>query len=261
VEENAYIGELLAGFFYLLAGIRLLRLASRTGEAPERILGGMFLCTGISFLVYQLSVVIENEAFWTPCNFAGRVLYLPAAFLLAVFTWRVFRPTSRWALALVCACGVLLVGGVTGSVLVGDWEGFSVSSRWFWLEWLGYTLPFGWAAAESLIQCARARRRLRLGFSDPLVCNRLLLWGMFGTAQVVTSLGTLGQYAAYERASVFTIGWDLMLGAFEILSVGLIWLVFFPPARYRAWVEKRAAIADAAWNPIDAAEEQSWRAP
>jgi hypothetical protein len=241
MEENAYIGELLAGFFYLVAGIRLLRLASRTGEAPERILGGMFFLAGTSFLVYQLSVVIENEAFWTPFNFAGRVLYLPAAFLLAVFTRQVFRPSSRWALALVCGCGVLLVGGVTGSALHGEWEGFSISDRWFWLEWLGYTLPYGWAATESFIQRARSRRRLRLGFSDPLICNRFLLWGLFGAAQLCTSLATLGQYAAYEQSSVFSVGWDLLLGALEILSVGLIWLVFFPPAFYRNWLASAEA--------------------
>jgi hypothetical protein len=236
MEEHAYIGELLAGFFYLIAGIRLLRLASRTEETPERLLGLLFVFTGISFLAYQLSVVVQNQAFWTPFNFAGRLLYLPAPFILTIFTREVFRGESPWASWIVYGCAALLLVGVTGSVMVGDWEGFSVSNRWFWLEWLGYTLPFGWAGAESLIQWGRARRRLRLGLSEPLVCNRLLLWGMFGTTQVVTSLGTLGQYAAYERASVFTVGWDFMLGACEILSVALIWLVFFPPVFYRNWI-------------------------
>jgi hypothetical protein len=65
-------------------------------------------------------------------------------------------------------------------------------------------------------------------------------------AQLFTSLGTLGQYAAYQQESVFTVGWDILLGACESLSVALIWIVFFPPASYRSWIEKRAAIADAA---------------
>ena len=234
--DHAYIGELLAGIFYLIAGARLLRLALRTAEVPERLLGVMFLFTGASFLAYQLPVLMESEALWTPLNFAGRVLYLPAPFILAIFTRRVFRRESLWASWLVCGCAALLVAGVTGSVLRGDWEGFSIDNAWFWLEWAGYTAPFGWAGAESFIQCGQARRRVRLGLCDPLICNRFLLWGLFGAAQLFTFLGTLGQYAAYQQENVFTVGWDLLLGACEILSVALIWFVFFPPVLYRNWI-------------------------
>lgn len=247
--DHAYLGELLAGLFYLVAGIRLLQLALRTGETPERLLGLIFLFTGLSFLVYQLPVAVENEAFWTPFNFAGRVLYLPVPLILTIFTREVFRRESPWASWLVYGCAALLVAGVLGSVLVGNWEGFSVSNRWFWLEWLGYTLPFGWAGAESFIQWSRAQRRVRLGLSDPLVCNRLLLWGLFGAAQVCTSLGALGQYAAYEQAHVFTVGWDIALGLLEILSVALIWLVFFPPVLYRNWLAVAAARVGSTGEP------------
>ena len=44
-----------------------------------------------------------------------------------------------------------------------------------------------------------------------------------------------------------TVGWDFALGAFEILSVALIWLVFFPPVFYRNWIataEAREASAE-----------------
>ncbi len=34
MEGHAYIGELLAGVVYLIAGIRLLRLSQRTEEVP-----------------------------------------------------------------------------------------------------------------------------------------------------------------------------------------------------------------------------------
>ena len=36
MEDNAYIGELLVVVVYLIAGVRLLRLAQCTGELPER---------------------------------------------------------------------------------------------------------------------------------------------------------------------------------------------------------------------------------
>ncbi len=246
MEGHAYLGEFATAFFYLVVGTRLFRLASRTGELPERLLGALFLITGTSFIVYDLPIIFDSEALWTPLNFAGRVLYLPAAIILAVFTRQVFRRESPWAAWVVYGCAALLVAGVTGSALRGDWEGFSISSPWFWLEWSGYTIPFAWAGAESLIQHGQARRRMRLGLCDSLVCNRLLLWGLFGTATVIVSLAIPVQYAAYERESVFNATWDILINAGEILTIALIWLVFFAPAAYRRWIEGTAATAVAA---------------
>jgi len=246
MEGHAYLGELAAAIFYLVLGARLLRLASRTGELPERLLGALFLVTGTSYIAYELAVICNSESLWTPLNFAGRVLYLPAPIILAVFTRRVFRAESAWAVWLVRGCAALLVAGVTGSALRGDWEGFTISSPWFWLEWVGYTTPYFWAGAESLIQHRQARRRMGLGLCDPLVCNRFLLWGLFGTAAVIVSLMNVLQYAAYERESVFNATWDTLTGAGEILSIALIWLVFFPPVPYRQWITGIATRANAA---------------
>jgi len=88
VEEQAYIGELIAALVYLYVGTRLLRLSSRTGEVPERLLGVMFLVTGASFLLYDLPIIFNSESLWTPLNFAGRVAFLPAPMLLAVGSGR-----------------------------------------------------------------------------------------------------------------------------------------------------------------------------
>lgn len=241
MEDHSYLGELLAAAFYLAAGGQLLRLAARTREVPERLLGCMFLFAGISYTAYQTSVVIEQEALWTPLNFAGRVLYLPVAVILAAFTRHVFRPEPRWAGWLVWGCAALLVVGVVGSALRGEWEGFSIRNPWFWPEWLGYTAPFVWAVVESLLEFGKARRRMRLGLCDPLACSRLLLWGSFAAAQVFTSLFTIGQYAAYEQEDVFGPGWDMAIGVVEIFSIAMIWLVFFPPAAYRRWLTSAAA--------------------
>jgi hypothetical protein len=207
------------------------------------LLGAAFLFTSMSYFVYNLPVIFDSEALWTPLSFAGRVIYLPAPVILAVFTQRVFRPESAWAAWLVRGFAALLVAGVTGSVLQGDWEGFSVSSPWFWLEWSGYTLPFAWAGAESLIQHGQARRRRQIGLCDPMVCNRFLLWGIYATVAVIVSLAVLLQYAAYEREGVFNATWDILVNTGEILSIALIWLIFFPPALYRSWVASAAARA------------------
>ncbi len=39
MEESAYITSILAGAFYLIAGLRLIRLSRRNGERPELLLG------------------------------------------------------------------------------------------------------------------------------------------------------------------------------------------------------------------------------
>jgi len=236
MSGSAWIGELIAGIFYLVIGIRLARLASRTGERPERLLSTMFLFTGISYAFYVVPLIISVEALWTPFNFAGRVTYLPAPVLVALFTRDVFRSGSRLSTFLVVATPVLLVVGVAGSAAMGDWEGFSLRNPLFWFEWVGYTVPFAWAGLEAFAQYSASRRRQRLGLCDRMVCNRLLLWGFFGSLQVGLSLVYLPMYADFEANNAFSALFDGLAGVLEVITTALIWLVFFPPRFYRKFV-------------------------
>ncbi len=245
MEDDAYIGELLVVVVYLIAGVRLLRLAQCTGELPERLLGATFLFESMSAALYVLPLFSPFEPLWTPLTFAARVVYLPAPILLALFTARVFRPTERWTTWLVCGIAILLVAGVGGSAWRGDWEGYSITSGWFWLEWVGYTLPYGWAGAETAIQYRHARRRVRLGLCDPLVCNRYLLWALYGTLGVCACLVLLPQYAEYEATNQFTATWDALYGAVQIAAAVMVWLVFFPPALYQRWINGAVLAATA----------------
>jgi len=237
MDGHAYIGELFSAIFFLIAGVRLWKLSRRTREFPERVLGAAFVASGIGLLLYMVPYADGFKALWTPFVFAGRTTFIPVSILFALFTRSVFRPSERWAGWLVCGIGALHSVGVGGSVLNGDWEGFSPSSGWFWLEWTGYTLPVAWTGLEALIQYRQARRRVRLGLCAPLTCNRMLLWGMFGALQVGLSIVVAFQYAAFEQASVFTEGWDLLYGVFSNSSVAMIWFAFFPPGFYRRWIE------------------------
>ncbi len=245
MEDHAYIGELLASIVYLIVGVRLLRLCQHTGEAPERLLGATFLFMGVSSALYVLPVFSAFESLWTPLNFAGRVTFLPAAVLLALFTRLVFRPENRWGSWLVWGSAILLVTGVGGSVRGGDWEGFSISNGWFWLEWVGFTFPFGWASSEAFIQYRQSRRRMQLGLCDPLICSRYLLWALFGALQAFSCFVLLPQYSEYETTSQFTATWDALYGASIIASLVMIWFVFFPPTFYRNWINNLATVVDA----------------
>ncbi len=231
--DGAWIGEAIAGIIYLIIGCRLLRLASRTGERPERLLSFMFFFSGASYLLYIVPMIIPIDALWTPFNFAGRAIYIPAPILLAMFTREVFRRDGRFSTWMVYMTTVLLVVGVGVSSMLGDWEGFSLESPFFWLEWVGYTIPFAWAGLEAFAQYRSSLRRRRLGLCDRLVCNRLLLWSIWGVSQVILSILLLFMYAHFAIHNSWSTLYDGLTGVIEIFSLGLICLVFFPPRFYQ----------------------------
>ncbi len=234
--DGAWIGEGIAGIIYLIIGYRLLRLASRTGERPERLLSAMFFFSGASYILYCVPMAIPIDALWTPFNFAGRAVYVPAPILIALFTREVFRSEGRLSTWMVYATSGLLVVGVGVSASMGDCEGYSLGNPFFWFEWVGYTIPFAWAGLEAFGQYRSALRRQRLGLCDRLVCNRLLLWSIWGIAQVALSVVLLLMYADFNANNAFSALWDGLTGVIEIISLGLIWFVFFPPRFYQKLV-------------------------
>ncbi len=241
MEGNAYLGELSAGIIYLLAGARLALLGIRTGELPERFLGASFAMIGLSGILYCVPDLPIFSGESTPVYFAARVAFLPGTLLIAAFTARVFRPDERWASGFVWGVSALVVAGVVGSALRGDWEGFSLDNGWFWFEWTGYTLPFGWAAVEAFRQYRQARRRVTIGVCEPSVCNRMLLWSLFGGVQFLGSFVVLGQYAAFERENVFTSTWDILYSCATLSALVVMWIAFFPPKAYVRWINRQPA--------------------
>jgi hypothetical protein len=231
--DGAWIGEFIAGVIYLIIGIRLARLASRTGERPERLLSAMFYFSGASYIIYAVPEAISIDALWTPLNFAGRAIYLPAPILLALFTREVFRSEGRFSIWMVYATAALMAVGVGVSAMLGDWEGFSLGNPFFWFEWVGYTIPFAWAGLEAFGQYRSSLRRQRVGLCDRLVCNRLLLWSIWGMAQVTLSALLLVMYVHFEANNAFSRFYDGLTGVIELFALGLIWVVFFPPRFYQ----------------------------
>ena len=243
MEGNAYLGELSAGIIYLIAGARLVLLGIRTAETPERFLGVSFMLLGVSGILYSLPDIQVFSAYETPLFFAARVAYLPGCALVALFTQRVFRPEGIWARWFVRTVVAMMLAGVGGSVAIGDWEGFTLSNGWFWFEWVGYTLPFCWAAAEAFNQYLQARRRVNIGLCEPSVCNRMLLWSIFGAVQFLSCVFVLGQYAAYERENVFSSTWDLLYSSATFSALAVMCVAFFPPKFYLHWLNAGAAKA------------------
>jgi len=244
MEEASYIGAAITGLLYFIAGDRLLWLSVRSGENPERLLGMVFLLWGLFYFLEVIPYVLVDESLVTPLFFAGRPVTYVATVIFALFIRSVFRYDDAWARWLIAGTGLCLIVGLGGSIAVGDSGGVQpLFNPWYWVELLGTTVPFVWMAAESLGQFGKAKRRQLLNLCDPMVCNRYLLWGLASVIWVVVEFVAVAQTIEYE----LDLGWsalmDFLLMTTELAAIALVWLVFFPPAVYRRWIQGVAPVA------------------
>jgi len=233
----------IAEVSYVLVGIDLIRRARETRGLPEFFLGLAFVFNGLSYLFMDLPSFIGNEAILGEFSYIGRIFAALSALTIAAFTWRVFRAEAGWAKWAFWADGALLLLGLTVSALEGDWEGtYPLTYTGFWFEWLGGIVPFGWFAVESLRAYSRSRRRVRIGLGDPLVSNRFLLIGIYGTLAASTYAVFLWMYIEYERHGVWSDSVGALLGIVEVVSLAALWTSFAAPAFYRRWVDNTRAM-------------------
>jgi hypothetical protein len=236
VEENAYIGGVIAGLAYLVAGIRLYALSLRTREVPERLLAASFF-----YFFTQLPIVLDDESMVRSFSSMGYALSNTAYVPFALFLQRVFRGRERWALRLVVAIAISQIIGLGSSVVVGDWAGAKpLSNLWWWVDWTGHWVTVAWMGIEGFVQYVKARQRRRLDLCDPLVCNRYLLWGLTGATWVIYEIALLAQLAEFEITGTWSASMDALTGALESGAIALVWCVFFPPRIYQRWIDRTA---------------------
>jgi hypothetical protein len=99
-------------------------------------------------------------------------------------------------------------------------------------------------AVEGATEYVRARRRAALGLCEPIICNRFLLWSLMGFCLLSSNFALLPQYIEYERQAQFSVAMDALVGMSELVTIGVIYLVFFPPLWYRRWFEVRSQSSD-----------------
>ena len=232
----------IAEVSYVLVGIDLIRRARETRGLPELFLGLAFVFNGLSYLFADLPIFIENEAILNEFSYIGRILAALCALTIAVFTWRVFRAKAAWAKWACWAIGGLQLLGLTVSAFEGDWEGaYPLTYTGFWFEWLGGIAPFAWLAAESLSAYWRSRLKMRVGLGDPIVSNRFLLIGIYGTLGASTYPIYLWMYIMYERHGFWSEPFGVFVGIVEVMSLAALWISFTAPAFYRRWIAKAQA--------------------
>jgi len=239
MEVEFYLFNLISALVYLTVGIRLFALSRSTRERAEFLLALNYLCTSISYILYEFPGLFEIDSMRVAI--AARIIYSVGIVPLLLFTRDVFRSGSRWANALVWVTALTLFSGVLFSTLDGDIEGLIVNSVWFWCDWIGYTAPYVWISAEALLAYSAARKRLRLGFCKPDVPNRYLLWALFGILATLAGISLIPLYLEYAATQVWPRWGDYASGGLEAAATVALWFAFFPPAFYRRWINRTAA--------------------
>jgi hypothetical protein len=240
--DDPYLAQLLTGFLFLVVAIALLRLASRTGQLAERLLGSAFLLMGISYVISEVSYAFDLETLLEPLAFVSRLVYAVSVMLVALLTRRTLQSDEVWGRWLMYGCAALVALGIGLSVPAGDIGGFlPLRNGAFWLEWTGLLLPFVWMGVAAFVQYGKSRQRVRLGLCEPLRCNRLLLFSLFALIEVFGFFIWAALYIIFESQKLWTPSMDVLYAVTDDLAILTMWLAFFPPARYRSWIESQAA--------------------
>jgi hypothetical protein len=228
----------------LSVGVRLLALWRRSRQLPELLAALAFLCLGP--LAFTLSVSGSRLAVATPE--LARVFAAAASAsagigsaCAAAFTIVVFRPESRLARAAVGALAAALAVCWMG---VGVTNGFDVRLAPGGFRYAGQLLRLAilfWASLEALVYWSFMRRRRAFGLADPIVTNRVALWGV-GMGMGATALA-IGFFGSNLRSAGYTALFEASIAASGLVASASLLLAFQPPARYRAFISGRAGAA------------------
>jgi len=232
------IGSLV---FLLATGItggRLLARGLRNGGLHERLLGITYLAGGpLGYVPLMLVMSGATPDDWTRgLRIFGHLNLASSAAALYLFNWRTFRLGSRGgaAAAQAAAAGVFLAW--LGLVFVDGLEGRTLEGGVaFWSDFWLRAGAYVWAAAESLHQYARGRRRLALGLTEPVVVDRFRLWGI---AMAAISAMFLTTFAVALTGGTSPPIRYIVDGALAVVTSWTIWITFFPSPRYLARLAK-----------------------
>jgi hypothetical protein len=229
-----------------LVGGRLLLVARQTRQSPELLIGiGIFVYSSLA-LPALLAMGLPGMPLGLTRGFQLTQQFANFASLAAIilFTWRVFRPEAGWARLLAYSGIAVALFASWGSVSVGPRAPGATAMPpevrpYVSLMVVVWGVAFLWTGVESLRFHAKMRRRLSLGLADPLVCNRFLLWAIWGISCCVLDLVNLGYNLTgldFSRhpAPLLTI----CISCF--VSSAVWYLAFFAPDGYARLVASRA---------------------
>jgi hypothetical protein len=245
---------LVSALVTILAGgwvaVRLLALARRSGELPERVLGlGMVAFAGLAYPMFLVGLLGSGHL-PRGAQLGALVLahlgYWGCLVSLAIFTRVVFRPKAAWALLAVVALTLLEASGAAMSLVhsFGGAEARSYADPIVRASGAmisaSFTLLFFWTSIEAATYRRALAKRLALGLADPVVVNRMGVWAIGTGVACLVDFGLVvcnGMGLDPRQTSL-----PALLQSASGLSCALTWLLTFAPSEsYLAWVRRRAA--------------------
>jgi hypothetical protein len=233
-----------------VVGVRLMRLASRTGGLPERVMGfSLFFLSAVAWplmLVVSAPVPVPGPLLRLAVGGGGLAMALAWSGVF-LFTWRVFRPGAEWA-RMLAGLGIAVelgagLAAVARVLTVDDANTLRTTATPAVLLLTGAQVAYVWSASESFRYRALLRRRIPLGLADPVVADRFGLWAW-------TGVFAAGATAPAAWAVVFggdphSASSQLIIGICGLVCSGTLTLAFLPPATYVRMVRGRAPGAEA----------------
>jgi hypothetical protein len=228
----------------LIVGVRLVRLARRTREVPELMIGSCFLSGGL--IGYPASVAAQLMVSGSPALArwmagASSVGLALAAACMLVAWWKIYHPASRWGpwvvpiwsalLAVIC---VSQMGRPVEELGLG--ANPSESYRVIAQGGAYAAIAFSGFRYHRLL-----RRRLGLGLADPVVANRIWLWNIAATAvtlQYSYALAVPWLNSLFDAVSVA----PAFIGTMGVVIALSITYAFYPPQGYLRWIKSRAGV-------------------
>ena len=208
---------------------------------------GLFFLGGVD---YVLNLVARSNTLLAP---DGRSIAMTAAvhcgafgiLAIAFFTARVFHPQSRWAIGIVMAAALGLLACAVGQGLSTVF--YAVAARETPAYFMrGFNLIqsaiLTWTCIESLRYAGAMRRRAALGLADPVVVDRIRLWGRAAaTASAIYAVYAVGELLGADLLN--SAKWNVLLASLGLASASCIALAFFPPRAYLERVRREAPLA------------------
>lgn len=240
----AAIGGSASLLLQLVVGLRLLWLGTRTRALPELVLGfGLFAMGGIA----TPAVALARAPLGFSAETSGQLLFTYSLIMalgtggFTLFTQRVFRPTGRWAKALAVVLPAGMFAALASVQLGRGWVAELATPSLAGPVGIACQLvALAWSSWESLRHAALLKRRIHVGLGDPVVVNRMRLWGV---AMLLSTL-MCGAGLGFQLAGVPILNTEAgatFLGLFGLGSGSALYLAFFPPPAYLRWVAARFA--------------------
>jgi hypothetical protein len=227
------IAFIIAGLVTLV-GLRLAARSLVRRAAPEFTLG-------VAVTLLQPGIVLAGYALETSrselygvslaCITAGTAT-------IALFAQLTFRARVGWARAVIA---LLIAFLCYGHML--QLPRMMATGQPHLLYLSGRLLLLGWAAFEALRHRAVYARRERIGMFNPVIANRFLLFGIWTSLMALNAVGTMLIVVLGESFGLLdwrTWNFGVARGISSFLLIAM-WLIFFPPRSYLAWLERRYA--------------------